>query len=675
MKIVPALVSLLLLYCSQSFAFENVLLISIDTLRADHLGCYGSKNTKTVNIDSLARNGVLFKNVVSPAPFTLPSHISMMTGLIPPAHGVQDNGGFYLNKNINTLAEVFHSTGSSTAAFVGAFPLDSRFGMDQGFDLYDDTYPTVNNVNEITMPERSAETVTDATLKWLHTKRSGKWFAFVHYFDPHFPYRESYKQEIERVDIQIGKLLGFLRDNKLQQKTLIVLTADHGESLGEHQEQTHGIFAYESTLRIPLIFSPFQPKTVEARVRLIDVAPTILDLQNLSFPSRTQGNSLAKWIRGGTQSEFDSYFESLSLYLNAGWAPLRGFYSGHMKYFELPVRELYDISKDPRELKNLCADKQLCNLWQAKFTTHFRPFASQEAKPASLDKETMEQLKALGYVSGGSVQQKKDFTEKDDPKNVISFHNRTDAALGFMNRGYDLKALEILEKVIEERPDYSVAYEHASFIRSSLGFPDISVELLKKAIQNGVTGPSILSKLGLYLYEAGKYEEAIRQLNVATKADPQNLENLNYLGITYTAMGKYGEAENMFRKALALDPSSAMTLNNLGTLFLTQKKFDLAEPQLLAAIAANPHLAGAYNALGVIHANRKNWSDAIRYWSLALKENSRNYDAMLNLAFAYLENQEREKGLELLRDFEKNAPRNRYSGDLAKVRALIRKLQ
>ena len=311
MKIVPALVCLLLLCCSQSFAFENVLLISIDTLRADHLGCYGSKETKTVNIDSLARNGVLFKNVVSPAPFTLPSHVSLMTGLIPPAHGVQDNGGFYLNKNINTLAEIFHSKGSSTAAFLGAFPLDSRFGMDQGFDLYDDTYPTVNNVNEITMPERSAETVTGAALQWLQTKKSGKWFAFIHYFDPHFPYRDSYKKEVERVDEQLGKLLGFLRENKLDQKTLIVLTADHGESLGEHQEQTHGIFAYESTLRIPLIFSPFQPKQIETRVRLIDVAPTILDLQSLSFPSRTQGSSLAKWIRGGTQPEIDYYFESL----------------------------------------------------------------------------------------------------------------------------------------------------------------------------------------------------------------------------------------------------------------------------------------------------------------------------------------------------------------------------
>ncbi|MCI0604656.1 sulfatase-like hydrolase/transferase, partial [bacterium] len=538
MRIAPVLVCLLLFLSSTVLAFDNVLLISIDTLRADHLSCYGSTKVKTPAIDSLARSGVLFKNAVSPAPFTLPSHVSMMTGLIPPAHGVQDNGGFYLKESVPTLAEVFRANGMSTAAFIGAFPLDSRFGMDQGFETYDDSYPTVNNINEITMPERSAREITDASLKWLETKKAARWFAFLHYYDPHFPYKGSYVEEIQEVDRQIGRVLRFLGDNSLEKKTLVVVTADHGESLGEHQEKTHGIFAYESTLRIPLIFSPFQGKVLESRVRLIDISPTILALQKLSFPSRTQGISLVKWIEGSSQSLPDSYFESLSMSLNAGWAPLRGFYSGSMKYFELPVRELYDIRLDPGESKNLCSDKQLCNLWQAKFSTHFRPFSAQQAKPAEMDKETLEQLKALGYVAGGSTKSLKTYGEKDDPKNLITFHNRVDSALSYFNKGYDLKALEILDKIIEDRPDYSVAYEHAGFIRSSLGFPEQSVELLKKAISNGVTNEIILSKLGLYLYESRHYEEAIRQLNVAVKTDPKNLDNLNYLGMTYTALSR-----------------------------------------------------------------------------------------------------------------------------------------
>jgi arylsulfatase A-like enzyme/Tfp pilus assembly protein PilF len=665
----------LLLFASSAFAFDNVLLVSIDTLRADHLGCYGAIKVKTPNIDSLARNGVLFKDVVTPAPFTLPAHVSMMTGLIPPVHGVQDNGGFYLNSNVTTLAELFKAQRFNTAAFVGAFPLDSRFGMDQGFDFYDDSYPTVSNINEMTMPERSAQEVTNGALQWLQSKKATRWFAFVHYYDAHFPYHDTYEQEIETVDQQFGKILKFLRDNSLDQKTLIVLTADHGESLGEHQEKTHGIFAYESTLRIPLIFYPFQAKTIPSRVRLIDVAPTIAALQKLSFPSLTQGNSLIKWIQGGAETVPDSYFESLSMYLNAGWAPLRGFYSGSMKYIELPVRELYDLSKDPQESKNLCAsDKQLCNLWQAKFTNHFRPFIEKEAKPADIDQETAEQLKALGYVAGPTSKHQKTYSEKDDPKNLIVFHNKVDNALTFFNKGYDLKALDLLEQIIAERPDYSVAYEHASFIRSSLGFPDQAIDLLKKAISMGVSSDEILSKLGLYLYEAGRYDDAVRQLKVAIKADPKDLDNLNYLGMAYTEMGNYPEAENAFRQALALDESDAMTLNNLATLYLTQKKFDLAEKQLHSALIANPHLGGAYNSLGVIYANRKNWPEAIKNWSRALEENGKNYDAMLNLAFAYLENQQKEKALELFKQFEKNAPPNQYASDLSKVRSLIAKL-
>jgi len=668
-------ICLLILIASPLLAFDNILLISIDTLRSDSIGCYGSKKATTPNIDSLAKNGVLFKNVVSPAPFTLPSHTSMMTGLIPPSHGVLDNGGFYLDPNTVTLAEMARSQGLNTAAFVGAFPLDSRFGLDQGFDLYNDNYPSVNNVNELTMPERPAEEVTGPALLWLEAHKAKRWFVFVHFYDPHFPYKDSYEKEIEEADRQVGRLLKFLKDNGLDRKTLVVLTSDHGESLGEHQEKTHGIFAYESTLRTPLIFSPFRPKTIETRVRLIDIAPTILGLQKLSFPQRIQGVSLRNFIEGGTQTIPDSYFESLSLHLNAGWAPLRGFYSGSMKYIELPLQELYDISKDPGESSNLCSDQQLCNLWKTKFSSFYRPYNKPDVKRAEIDRETQEQLRALGYVTGSSARTIKDYTANDDPKNLITFHNRIDAAMSFFNKGYDLKALEILEKIISDRPDYSVAYELASYIQSSLGFPEQSVELLNKAVKNGVPGESIVGKMGLYLYEARRYDEAMKQLRVAVTSDPKNVDQINYLGMTYTAIGNYSAAEESFRKALALDPSSAMTINNLATLFLTQKKYDLAEKELMAAVAVNPRMSGAYNQLGVIHANRKNWSEAIRYWTLALNENKKHYDAMLNLAYAYLESNQKTKALDLLQDFEKNAPRNRYAADLPKVRSLIRQIQ
>ncbi|HSE41262.1 MAG TPA: sulfatase-like hydrolase/transferase, partial [Acidobacteriota bacterium] len=656
MKSVILATCLILAMSTLSFAdaTQNVLVVSIDTLRADHVGIYGYKQAKTPAIDSLAARGVVFKDTVSPAPFTLPSHISLLTGLIPPIHGVQDNGGFYLKSNVTTLAEIFKAQGYNTGAFVGAFPLDSRFGLNQGFDVYDDSYPTRNNVNEMTMPERKADSVADSALAWLEKQKNSTWFAWAHFYDPHFPYQSPesfskmfpqnpYDAEVAFTDSQLARILDFLKKTGQFEKTLIIITADHGESLGEHKEETHGIFCYESTLRVPLIISPFKPATVDTRVRLIDVFPTILELKKIKSAGKTQGTSLVKYLEGQQGgSPQDSYFEALSMYFNAQWAPVRGFYSKNFKYIDLPIPELYDLNKDPTEQQNLCSDSALCKTWAGRFQVNYKDFLKPPSPPGEVDRETIEQLKALGYVSGSWTPAKdKQFTEKEDPKNLISFHNRVDSAIGFYKRGYDLKALEILERIMDEKPDYSVAYMHASFIRSAGGFPDKAIEILKNAIKNGIVNSEIQGKLGIYLYEADRFDEAIQQLNLAIKEDPENLDNLNYLGMSYTGAGIYAEAEKTFRKALQIDATDGMTLTNLGTLFLTQKKYDQAIMQLSAAIASNPSLANAHNGLGVAYASQKNWPKAIEAWRTALNENDQNYDAMLNLAYAYLEIQDK----------------------------------
>lgn len=670
-------------------AFDNVLVISIDTLRADYLSCYGSKKVKTPNIDALAATGVLFKNTVSSVPFTLPSHASLLTGMIPPVHGVEDNSGFYLDKRITTMTERFKVEGWNTAAFVGAFPLDSRFGLDQGFDVYNDRYPTVNDISEMAMPERQAEEVADDALKWLTGQTKNRWFTFVHFYDPHFPYQspdrfkkmypdDLYAAEIAYTDEQVGRILTFLRNNHLEKKTLVVLVGDHGESLGEHEEKTHGIFAYESTLRVPFIMAPFPSKVIETRIRLIDVAPTVLALQKVSSSGQVQGRSLTNFLETSKVAQLpvqDSYFEALSMHFNMQWAPLRGFYSENYKFISLPVPELYDLSKDPKETKNLCENKPLCDKWSARFSAFSKPFLKTPVSPAPVDPETAEQLRALGYISGPTATPKKSFGPEDDPKKLISLHNRIDLALAYFKKGYELKALEILEKVIEEKPDYTMAYMHSSFIQARGGFPDKAAETLKEALKKGVSGLNVYGKLGLYLYESGKYEEAIEHLKLALPQDSRDLDIINYLGMAYTASGKYPEAESTFLKALALDPSDGMTLNNLGTLYLTQKKHDQATKKFQEALAANPHVASAYNGLGVIYATQKNWDEAIKHWSLAVQEDPKNFDAMLNLAYAYLQRNDKEKALPLLEDFQKNAPIARYAQDLRKVRSIIRQLQ
>ena len=680
----------LLLMMANARAYDNVLIFTLDTLRADALGCYGGKIAKTPNIDALAARGVLFRDTVSQAPFTLPSHISILTGLIPPVHGVQDNGGFYLDSKVTTLAEVLKARGMHTGAFVGGFPLDSRFGLDQGFDVYDDSYPAVGNVNEITMPERRGDEVTAVALKWLQTQTKNPWFAWIHYYDAHFPYTppepyakqyasNPYAGEVAYVDEQVGRILKFLKDNSLQDKTLVILTADHGEALGEHHEKTHGIFAYESTLRVPLIIAPIKPGSVNRRVRLIDIAPTVLDEFKTSFSGKIQGKSLKRMLEGQDNElpPDDSYFEALSMYLNAGWAPLRGFYSGDYKYIELPLRELYDVRQDPGETKNLCSDAALCDRLQAKFESFFRPYQKPVTLTKPVDAETAEQLRALGYTSGrnSAPSLDKKFTTDDDPKNLISYHNRIEQALSWFNRGYDLKALEILEKIIDEKPNYSIAYMHAAFIYSAGGFPEKAVDTIKLAIKNGLANAEVMGKLGIYLYEQGKYDEAIKNLRIALKEDPNDLDNLNYLGMSLTGAGQYAEAETWFQKALTVDPTDGTTLSNLGTLNLTQKKIPQAIEKFQAAIAANPRVAGAYNGLGVIYAGQKNWNEAIRNWTLAVQQGDSNYDALLNLGYAYLEQNDTPKALETFQRFIKAAPEARYGDDLVKVREIIRKLQ
>jgi arylsulfatase A-like enzyme/Flp pilus assembly protein TadD len=666
---------------------QNVLVITIDTLRADYLSCYGSTKVKTPNIDALAHSGVLFKNTVAPAPFTLPSHVSLFTGLIPPVHGAQDNSGFFVNDKLQTLAESFAAAQYKTAAFVGAFAVDSRFNLDQGFDFYEDDY---TSTSLITTPERKADKVIDAAFKWLDKNKTNRWFVWIHLFDPHFSYdppekfrklypNDLYGGEVAYVDDQIGRLKRFLKQNGLSEKTLIVLTADHGESLGEHNEKTHGIFAYESTLRIPLIISPAptgaSPKVVNQRVRLIDVAPTISELQGVSFPNSIQGISLIPLIKAESKGIDNSYFEAVSMYLKAGWAPLRGFYSDHFKFIDLPVPELYELNADPKESKNLCADKQLCKTWRDKFQNYSKVFLKNPVTQNPIDPETAEKLRSLGYVTGTSrANPNKTYTVKDDPKELIELHDGVYDAVNFYRAGNPSEALNRLQAIIKKRTDYPLAYIHSAYILHAEGRLDEAISLLKVAIDNKAADSAILGKLGTYLHEAGKQSDAIVMLNSALKLDPQNVDHFNYLGMAYSASGKPQDALKAFNDAVAIDPSNISVLNNLGALYLRMGQFQKASQQYETVLSVSPGNAGAYSGLGFVHAYQKNWPEAIRLWNLAIKNDDRQFDAMLNLAFAYMETQQKSKAVPLLTKFEQTAPRNRYAKVLPKVRELIQQL-
>ncbi len=348
----------------------NVLLITIDTIRPDRLSCYSTKYLKTPRMDALAAKGALFDRAIAHNPVTLPSHVNILLGTTPLYHGVHQNSKSIVAEDFLTLAEYLKSKEYSTAAFIGAFPLDSRFGLPQGFDVYDDSLPSRSAV-EFAFPEKKAEKVIQAALDWIE-KQGNKWFTWVHIWDPHAPYippepfqsqfkDDPYSGEVAYVDSELGKMFDYLEGNDLLKNTLIILTGDHGESLGEHGEMTHTYFAYNSTLWVPLIIAGpgVKASRIDEYVSHIDIFPTVCDILGIEEPPFLQGISLLPLMKGKKIKKRAIYFESLDPYYNRGWAPLRGFVEERKKFIDSPLPEFYDLENDFDEEKNIVQEIDL----------------------------------------------------------------------------------------------------------------------------------------------------------------------------------------------------------------------------------------------------------------------------------------------------------------------------
>ncbi|MFQ6083570.1 MAG: sulfatase-like hydrolase/transferase [Candidatus Aminicenantia bacterium] len=674
----------------------NVLLITIDTLRADYLSCYGSKIIKTPNIDNLAKNGILFKYAVAHNVVTLPSHISILTGTYPVFHGVRDNVGFRLDEKSVILSEILKERDYKTAAFIGAFPLDNRFGLDQGFDLYDDFYGNTGAQNDFTFVERRAEEVIEPAQIWLQSNRRNSWLCWIHLFDPHIPYDPPqpfkdkypdnfYAGEVAYTDFMIGKLLQFLKESGMERETLIILTADHGESLGEHGERTHGIFTYNCTLHIPLIF--YQPEifrkltVIDKRVRHIDIVPTILDILNIKIPKQVQGRSLIPLIKNPRKWRVDdSYFEAMSPHLNRNWAPLQGILSEQYKYIDLPIEELYDMESDYREENNLAESKksvvEKLDERLIKFISKYSSKESKEIKRIEEDPETLEKLRALGYIGGISQKPlKKTYTIEDDPKRLIDLDSMTHEAIAAYSRGNSHQAIEIFNTILKRRPTFSLIYSQLSFIYHEIGQFEKAIETLEKALSLGLENESILSKLGVCLQEVGKLDRSIEILEITVDKYPQHVEAYNYLGISYWRSGQFEKAIKTFEKLLFLDSNYASGYNNLGSVYLSKRQYDLAKKQFKKAIKYDPNLAGPYNGLGVVYANKGDYNQAIENWKKAVELDNKQYDALYNLGILLTKMDKFEEAIKYLEQFVATAPEYKYATDIEKMKKLIARIK
>lgn len=543
----------------------DILLISVDTLRADRLGCYGYRTRHTPNIDRLAAGAVVFDAVTSPVPITLPSHASMLTGLIPARHGARLNVGHHLPDAVTTLAEVLQEQGYQTGGFVGGLPMVRASGLAQGFEVYDDQLTQMGWGDSAvqTRQERYAEEVCAAALTWLRSTDSTRpAFAFVHIFDPHAPYERalpgssapSYDGEIAYVDRVLGTFMSSLAEQARWRAMLTVLTSDHGEGLGEHREKTHGIFVYESTLRVPLIIhwpGVITPGRVRVPVGLIDVAPTILELAKLPGLSDVDGESLVSLIERPASIERAFYFESLLGALEYGWAPLRGIRRGDLKYISAPRPELYDLRADPHEANNLYAARPAD---AARLAEQVSAIGEGVRATVDMDPETIAGLESLGYISARPVLSD-DLAERADPKDRIEVYERLHLAHTEFAQGRFDQALAIMEALESSFQRSPYFYSRWGDFAARTERWQRAVVCYQKCLALDERKQAARLNLGVAYLKCNDPAKSLEQFETLLQLNPDHAEAHLYAGeVKKRCLGAPADAIPHWRRFLELAP-------------------------------------------------------------------------------------------------------------------------
>ncbi len=659
----------------------DIVLVTIDTLRADALGFMGNTRVETPVLDRLAGQGAVFRQAHAHNVVTLPSHANILTGLLPYQHGVRDNEGFRLDPRFETVATLLKAKGYATGAFVGAFPLDSRFGLARGFDVYDDRYPRGKTRLDFEMPERPAPETIAAARRWWDASGDRPRFLWVHLYDCHAPYNppppfaeryrdDAYLGEVASVDAALGPLLEPFLSGKAK-PALVVMTADHGEARGDHGEPTHGLFCYEATLHVPLVV--WSPTRVPAGARddparHIDIAPTLLQAAGLPKPANWPGRSLLE--PPDTAGPERTYFEAYSTAFNRGWAPLRGVIVSGFKYIDLPEKELYDLAGDPAEQHNLAAADSDRVATLARLVPADSAIGAA-ALPGPSSANEVSQLRNLGYLSG-SAAIKKTYTAADDPKNLVEVDAELHRCVDLYQRGELQKAIDVGRKIVKERPSMSMAYVNLGFLLRRAGQFRQALDLYRDAVERGVTPEELEVQYGLALCESGRAAEALARL--APLSGSRDPDTLNALGIAYSDSGRQTEATDVFRRVLELDPHNVDADTNLGVVRLRLDDPAGARGFFRQALDVDPEFPRAWNGLGVALARLGDERGAVEAWKRAVAADPRLYDALFNLGLTAGKlglTRDARQALEL---FVSTAPRAQYGPDIEKARGLLRVL-
>ncbi len=654
---------------------RDIVLITIDTLRSDAVGFDGNPRGTTPNLDRFAREGRVFTEAHSHNVITLPSHTNILTGLYPYQHGVRENLGFRLSPKIDTLAPRLKARGYATGAFVGAFILDSRYGLSRGFDVYDELYRHLDEPLEFDIQQAHAAEVVAAALAWFRGQTGKPRFLWVHVYDPHAPYEppEVYQQrfpddqylgEVAYTDASLAPLLEALRS--VQPAPLLIVTGDHGEARGDHGELTHGLFCYEATLHVPLFaWCPglVAPGRDAALARHIDIVPTILEALGEPKPKELKGQSLLAAHRA--EATEGSYFEALSAAFNRGWAPLRGLMAGGAKYIDLPIPELYELPTDPGEMNNLAPigpdalrrlRKRLLELPEAPL------------ERGTIGSEEAAKLKSLGYLTG-SAEMKATYTAAEDPKTLIGVDQRLHDVVALYEQHKFDEAIRVARGIVDENPKMGMGYVQLAIALQATGDAKGALQVYERAVSAGASGESMDRRRGLLLCEMGRPKQAVEVLSPYRESD--DIETLNALGVALADAGQPADALKVFSRVLEFDAGNARALQDTGISLLKLDRPEEARKYLELALTRGRRQVRAWNALGVAWMRLGDPKKAIEAWEECVALNPEQYEALYNIGRVAGEQGDWKKARAALERFVATAPPKQYGKDLAEVRGAL----
>lgn len=609
----------------------NVILITLDTTRADRMGFLGSERGLTPNLDILAKQSVIFTRAYAQVPLTTPSHAALLTGTYPQFSHLEDLGA-PLRKELPYLPDLLHRHGYRTAAFVGAYILDpaaSAPGFQRGFDIYNANFHRRGSGEDrYKSVERRAEEVANRALGWISVHQKSPFFVWVHFYDAHDPYdppepfktkyaSAPYDGEIAYTDSIVGSLIEVLRRHGLYQNTLIAIAADHGEAFGEHGEERHGMFLYDETIHVPLLMKmpvgKYAGTRVEARVGLADVAPTVLAVAGLAVPKQMQGKSLLSLMNEGGATATESKVADRSIYSETtyphrafGWGELRSWRSGKYLYVRAPKRELYDQASDPNALSNVAeASKAVADTLDTQLSEFKEKTSSAETEQVKLDPAQAENLRALGYLASDSNSPRDKNKAEVDPKDKIAVANELHRALVNIEEDRYDEAIAQLQNVIRQEPDASSGYLELGRALVHTQRYQEALPVLRTAAERTPESGMAHYELALALIKTAQWEAALPEMQAAVVCTPKSAQMHFYLGAVHLRLKHFPEATTEFDKALELDADHFLTNLKYGELLLLQGKAADALPKLTRAVKADAKsaeahasLASAYEALG-----------------------------------------------------------------------------